>query len=221
MTDDVAPVLPRLTPDSCLAASRTLARRDRALATVIREWGPCPLGERPRRDGFAALVRMIVFQQLSGKAAETIHTRALASMGCRTCPPAETWLATPPEVLRAAGLSTQKLGYIRDLCTRVAAGTLPMHHLWRLPDEEVITHLTQVKGVGVWTAQMYLMFQLRRPDVLHLGDLGIVNGFTRLYGNGAKLTPDDMTALAERWRPWRTVGCWYLWRALEIRTPDA
>lgn len=208
----------RLTPASCLSATRALARRDPALGRVIRAWGPCPLGRDPRRDGFAALVRMIVFQQLSGKAATTIHARVLAAMGCTACPPAATWLAAPPAALRAAGLSTQKLGYILDLCTRVDAGTLPMRHLWRLPDEEVIAHLTQVKGVGVWTAQMYLMFQLRRPDVLPLGDLGIVNGFARVYGDGTRLTVDEMTERAERWRPWRTIGCWYLWRALEITT---
>ena len=161
---------------------------------------------------------MIVFQQLSGKAASTIHARALAAMGASTCPPASRWLATPPETLRAAGLSTQKLTYILDLCARVDAGTLPMRHLWRLPDDEVIAHLTQVKGVGVWTAQMYLMFQLQRPDVLPLGDLGVVNGFTKVYGEGQRLTADEMTALAEVWRPWRTIGCWYLWRALEIET---
>lgn len=161
---------------------------------------------------------MIVFQQLSGKAASTIHARVLAAMGAAVCPPAATWLATPPDTLRAAGLSTQKLTYIRDLCARVDAGTLPMRHLWRLSDDEVIAHLTQVKGVGVWTAQMYLMFQLQRPDVLPLGDLGIVNGFTKVYGAGQRLTADEMTAVAEAWRPWRTIACWYLWRALEIET---
>lgn len=208
----------RLTPDTCRAATKALARRDPELGRVIRAWGPCPLGERPRRDAFAALVRMIVFQQLSGKAAETIHRRTLAAMGCTSCPPAATWLATAPETLRSAGLSTQKLGYILDLCARVDGGTLPLRHLWRMSDDAVIAHLTQVKGVGVWTAQMFLMFQLRRPDVLPLGDLGIVNGFTRVYGDGTRLDVERMTALAERWRPWRTIGCWYLWRALEITT---
>lgn len=210
----------RLTPESCRTATRALARRDPALGRVIRGWGPCELGARPRRDGFAALVRMIVFQQLSGKAASTIHARVMASMGSRACPPAAIWLATPRETLRAAGLSTQKLGYILDLCARVDAGTLPMRHLWRMPDDDVVAHLTQVKGVGVWTAQMYLMFQLQRPDVLPLGDLGIVNGFARVHGDGVRLTPDEMTARAEMWRPWRTVASWYLWRALEIESPE-
>lgn len=210
----------RLTPDECHRATRALVRRDPKLGRVIRAWGPCPLGERPRRDAFAALVRMVVYQQLSGKAAATIYGRVLACMNARTCPPAATWLATPQETLRAAGLSTQKTHYILDLCERVVVGTLPMRHLWRLPDDDVIAHLTQVKGVGVWTAQMFLMFQLQRPDVLPLGDLGIVNGFTRVYGNGTRLTADDMTSLAESWRPWRTIGCWYLWRALEIELPD-
>ena len=211
---------PRLTTEECRRATRAIARRDARLGRVIRAWGPCPLGERPRRDAFAALVRMVVYQQLSGKAAATIYSRVLAGMNVRTCPPAATWLATPEATLRAAGLSTQKTRYIRDLCERVAAGTLPMRHLWRLPDEDVIAHLTQVKGVGVWTAQMFLMFQLQRPDVLPLGDLGIVNGFSRVYGNGPRPTPDEMTTIAEAWRPWRTIGCWYLWRALEIELPD-
>ncbi len=206
----------RLTPDSCRTATRVLARRDPKLGAVIRAWGGCDLGTPSRRDGFAALVRMIVFQQLSGKAATTIHQRVVAAMGCTSCPPARTWLDTPPEALRAAGLSTQKLGYILDLCQRVDEGSLPLRHLWRLPDEEVIAHLTQVKGVGVWTAQMYLMFQLRRTDVLPLGDLGIVNGFSKVYGDGLRLTADEMTTIAEAWRPYRTIGCWYLWRSLEI-----
>lgn len=206
----------RLTPDSCRTATRALSRRDPALGRVIRAWGACDLSARPRRDGFAALVRMIVFQQLSGKAASTIHARALAAMGCSTCPPAAVWLGTPRQTLRAAGLSTQKLGYILDLCERVDAGTLPMRHLWRMSDDDVIAHLTQVKGVGVWTAQMYLMFQLQRPDVLPLGDLGIVNGFARVHGNGLRLTVDEMIERAEVWRPWRTVASWYLWRALEL-----
>ena len=158
---------------------------------------------------------MIVYQQLSGKAASTIHGRVLASMNCKQCPAASVWLATPRETLRAAGLSTQKLTYILDLCERVDAGTLPMRHLWRLPDDDVIAHLTQVKGVGVWTAQMFLMFQLQRADVLPLGDLGIVNGFAKIYGDGQRLTPDQMVETAESWRPWRTVGCWYLWRSLD------
>lgn len=216
----MVPVPPpsRLTPDSCRAATRALASRDPRLGAVIRAWGPCELGTPSRHDGFAALVRMIVFQQLSGKAATTIHQRVVATMGCSTCPPARTWLATAPATLRAAGLSTQKLGYILDLCARVEAGTLPLRHLWRLPDDEVIAHLTQVKGVGVWTAQMYLMFQLRRTDVLPLGDLGIVNGFSKVYGGGQRLTADEMSTIAESWRPHRTIGCWYLWRALEMTT---
>jgi DNA-3-methyladenine glycosylase II len=209
----------RLTPDICATAARNLARSDPRLAPVIRRWGLCPLGIRPRHDAFAALVRMVVYQQLSGKAASTIHRRVLAAMDATSCPPAAAWLATPETTLRAAGLSAQKTRYIRDLCERVVAGTLPTRHLWRLPDDDVIAHLTQVKGVGVWTAQMFLMFQLQRPDVLPLGDLGIVNGFARIHGAGQRLTTDAMTALAETWRPWRTVACWYLWRALEMDVP--
>lgn len=205
----------RLTPETCLAATRLLARRDPALAAVIRVHGPCALGTRARRDSFQALVRSIVFQQLSTGAATTIYTRVVATMGARACPPPATWLSTPEADLRAAGLSTQKLKYILDLCRHVTDGTLDTRHLHRLDDEAVIATLTQVKGIGRWTAEMFLMFHLQRPDVLPLGDLGVVTGFAKVYGNGTRLPPEQMTAHAERWRPYRSIGSWYMWRALE------
>jgi DNA-3-methyladenine glycosylase II len=209
------PAPTRLTPDTCLAATRLLARRDPALAAVIRAHGPCALGTRARRDSFQALVRSIVFQQLSTGAATTIYTRVVATMGARACPPPATWLATPEANLRAAGLSTQKLKYILDLCRHVTDGTLDTRHLHRLDDEAVIATLTQVKGIGRWTAEMFLMFHLQRPDVLPLGDLGVVTGFAKVYGAGTRLMPEQMTAHAERWRPYRSIGSWYMWRALE------
>jgi DNA-3-methyladenine glycosylase II len=205
----------RFTPDTCKAATRTLARRDPELARLIKVHGICPLGTRARRDGFSALVRAIIFQQLATAAASTIHDRVMTSMGCRSCPPPATWLATPEDRLRAAGLSNQKLRYILDLCRHVNDGTLDTRRLHRMPDEDVIATLTQVKGIGRWTAEMYLIFHLQRPDVLPLGDLGVVTGFAKVYGGGVKVPPDAMTAHAEQWRPYRSIGSWYMWRALE------
>ena len=141
----------------------------------------------------------------------------MATLGSRRCPPPATWLAAPEDRLRAAGLSGQKTRYILDLCRHVSDGTLDTRGLHRLADEDVITTLTQVKGIGRWTADMFLMFHLQRPDVLPLGDLGVVTGFAKVYGSGAKLSADAMTAHAETWRPYRSIGSWYMWRALEAR----
>lgn len=207
----------RFTPETCKAATRALARRDPALAGLIKAHGPCQLGTRSRRDAFTALVRAIIFQQLATRAADTIHDRVMASMDARSCPPPARWLSTPEATLRGAGLSGQKLRYILDLCRHVTDGTLDTRRLHRLPDEDVITTLTQVKGIGRWTAEMFLMFHLQRPDVLPLGDLGVVMGFARVYGGGTKVPAAEMTAHAELWRPYRSIGSWYMWRALEQR----
>ncbi len=207
----------RLTPESCRVATRMLARRDPALARLIKVHGPCQLGSRARRDAFSALVRAIIFQQLATAAATTIHDRVMASMGASRCPAPATWLATPEERLRAAGLSNQKLRYILDLCRHVTDGTLDTRHLHRRHDEDVVATLTQVKGIGRWTAEMFLMFHLQRPDVLPLGDLGVVTGFAKVYGGGERLSPEAMAAHAETWRPYRSIGSWYMWRALEAR----
>ncbi len=216
MTTTTLPAPVRLTPEMCATATRQLTRRDPALGRVIRAYGPCTLGLRTRRDSFSALVRAIVFQQLSTGAATTIYGRVLQTMNVRACPPPAIWLARPDGALRAAGLSGQKARYILDLCRHVSDGTLDMRRLHRMGDEDVIATLTQVKGVGRWTAEMFLMFHLQRPDVLPLGDLGVAQGFARVYGDGVRLTTDEMTARAEAWRPWRSIGSWYMWRALEL-----
>ncbi len=205
----------RLTPESCMAATRTLARRDPELARLVKVHGPCTLGTRARRDSFSAIVRAIIFQQLSTGAATTIYTRVMATMNATACPPPATWLCTPEAQLRAAGLSGQKTRYILDLCRHVTDRSLDTRALHRLADEDVITTLTQVKGIGRWTAEMFLMFHLQRPDVLPLGDLGVVTGFAKVYGNGSRLAAAEMTARAEVWRPFRSIGAWYMWRALE------
>lgn len=190
-------------------------RRDPVLAAIIKRHGPCGLGAaRDRFDHFAMLVRAIVFQQLSTKAATTIHTRLLACMpgGKATA----ECLATVTEAeLRAAGISRQKADYLRDLCEKVGSGTVPLDAVDAMTDEEVIEALTKVKGIGRWTAEMFLIFRLQRPDVLPVGDLGIVNAIQKAYRLRKKPTPDRMRKLGEAWRPYRSVATWYLWRSLD------
>lgn len=172
---------------------------------------------RPR-DGtggshFLALVRSIVYQQLSGKAAGTIHARFLALYPGGAPAPADV-LATSDAKLRAAGLSRQKIGYLRDLAARVHSGDLPLDHVETLTDDDLIAHLVQVKGIGRWTAQMFLMFKLGRPDVLPDLDLGIQNAIKRAYRK-RKVKPKDVMRIGAKWSPYSSVACWYLWRSLE------
>ena len=190
-------------------------RRDPVLASIIKRHGPCGLGEvRERFDHFAMLARAIVFQQLSTKAATTIYNRLLERMPAGQ-PTPEALVALSDEQLRLAGISRQKAGYLRDLSAKVAAGTVPLQAVDALPDEEVIAALTQIKGIGRWTAEMFLIFRLQRPDVLPVGDLGIVNAIHKAYGLRKKPTPDRMRKLGEAWRPYRSIASWYLWRSLE------
>src|SRR5258705_520600 len=160
-------------------AQRLLARRDPVLRHLMRAHGPCGLAARQHTNPFKALVRAIVGQQLSAKAAATIFSRFEGLYDAFPAPPQV--LATSDERLRAVGLSSQKLGYLRDLCQRIEEGQLPLDVLDRMDDEGVIEALTQVKGVGRWTAEMFLIFRLQRPDVLPVGDLGIVNAVRRAY----------------------------------------
>lgn len=190
-------------------------RRDPVLAAIIRQHGPCGLGAvRDRFDHFAMLARAIVFQQLSTKAATTIYNRLLESVPGGVPTPQALALLTD-EQLRAAGISRQKAAYLRDLCAKVVAGSVPLTAVDELPDEEVIVALTQIKGIGRWTAEMFLIFRLQRPDVLPVGDLGIVNAIQKAYRLRKKPTPDRMLKLGEAWRPYRSVACWYLWRSLD------
>jgi DNA-3-methyladenine glycosylase II len=190
-------------------------RRDPVLAGIIRRHGPCALGEaRDKFDHFSMLARAIVFQQLSTKAATTIHDRLLLAMpGGKASP--EALASMSDEQFRAAGISRQKAGYLRDLGLKVTAGLVPLHGVDAMPDEEVIAALTQVKGIGRWTAEMFLIFRLQRPDVLPLGDLGIVNAIQKAYRLRKKPTAARMTRLGEAWRPYRSIASWYLWRSLE------
>ena len=189
-------------------------RRDPVLAPVIRKYNKTTLVDAPVLDPFPALVRTITSQQLSTKAAATIHRRVCELMpGGAPVPEALTAIAD--EQLRGAGLSRQKVAYLRDLAAKALSGEFPLHDLSHLDDEQVIEAITKVKGLGRWSAEMFLMFRLRRPDVLPVDDLGIVTAIQRLYGLRKKPKPDRIRKIAEPWRPYRTVACWYLWRSLE------
>jgi DNA-3-methyladenine glycosylase II len=160
----------------------------------------------------AALVRALVSQQLSTKAAATIHTRVLQLMPSLT---AENILRVSPADLRAAGLSNQKVAYLRDLAERTVDGRLDLSSLRDKSDEEVIEAIVAVKGFGRWSAQMFLMFCLHRPDVLPTGDLGIVKGMQGVLGMKRRPAVRTMERAAEAWQPYRTIACWYVWRSLE------
>ena len=175
--------------------------------------GPYRPGDRTGGSHFHALIRSIVFQQLSGKAANTIHSRFLDLYPDRN-PTAAAILDTSDEKLRGAGLSRQKIGYLRDLSTRVLRAELPLDHVDTLPDAELIAHLVQVKGIGRWTAQMFLMFKLGRIDVLPELDLGIQNAIRRAYRK-KKVLPKDVLRIGAKWSPYSSIACWYLWRSLD------
>jgi DNA-3-methyladenine glycosylase II len=203
-----------VTPSDYARARRLLLRRDPILAAIIRKHGACGLAAAQRADHFSALVRAIVGQQLSTKAAATIHRRLvdLVPSGRTT---SASIACVDDEKLRAVGLSRQKSAYLRDLCVKVDDGTVRLDALERMSDEEVIEELTRVKGIGRWTAEMFLMFRLHRPDVLPVGDLGIVNAVKNAYGLRKKPTADRIMKIGEAWRPYRSVASWYLWRSLD------
>jgi DNA-3-methyladenine glycosylase II len=195
-------------------ARRILLRRDPVLAAVIRRHGPCGLAAARRADHFSALTRAIIFQQLSTKAASTIYNRVAAMMPNETPTPAG-FAARSDDELRAAGLSRQKIGYLRDLCEKVDSRKLDLEAVDALSDEDVIATLVTVKGIGRWSAEMFLIFRLLRPDVLPVGDLGIVTAVQRAYRLRKRPTPDRLRKIGEAWRPYRSVASWYLWRSLD------
>jgi DNA-3-methyladenine glycosylase II len=192
-----------------------LRRVDPKFGAVIDAVGKCRYSAREEGTHFGALVRSIVYQQLSGKAAGTIHARLRALYGDRDPTPAEL-LATPQETLRGVGLSRQKLSYLLDLAARVERGELPLDGVHELSDEELTEALVQVKGIGRWTAQMFLMFRLGRTDVLPDLDLGVQKGLQRAYGLRKMPKPKDVLRHGEKWAPYRTIASWYLWRLLDV-----
>ncbi|MGE0882305.1 MAG: DNA-3-methyladenine glycosylase [Blastocatellales bacterium] len=205
--------------DSFLAdlnkAERTLARRDKRLALFIKRYGACRI--RPHTRYFQTLVGSIISQQLSTKAADTIHKRFLSLYAPTRSPRPAQILMTPDDDLRACGMSFQKISYIKDIAAKTEDGTLKFSKLSQLSDQEIIEMLTQVKGIGVWTVHMFLIFSLARFDVLPVGDLGIRRAIQLAYGFDQLPNAEEIERVADEngWRPYCSVASWYLWRSLE------
>jgi DNA-3-methyladenine glycosylase II len=214
-------VPPLRRPDGLLydpdLACRHLAQVDPRLAELMSRAGPFTMRPQPTQSLFAALARSIVYQQLSGKAAETILGRVIRLFAPRRFPTPGDLLQVSAERLRAAGLSAAKTAALKDLAARTLDGTVPsMAQIRRMDDQAVIDRLTVVRGIGPWTVEMLLIFRLGRPDVLPLTDLGVRKGFGVTFRRGKLPDADVMLRRAERWRPYRSVASWYLWRALEL-----
>jgi DNA-3-methyladenine glycosylase II len=221
----------KLTPAALQRAIAHLKAADPVLREIIDRVGPPQI---PRRDAtFSAVARSIAFQQLNGKAATTIFGRLLTE--CANCNggaapkrPANTddWSAVTPEAIltltdaqmRAIGFSRAKASYLRDLSEKTRSGALNFAQLPDMSDEDVIEHLTQVKGIGIWSAQMFLMFALRRPDVMPTLDFGINTAIRRAYRKRKMPKAKQVLKIAEPWRPYRTAACWYLWRSMDVKT---
>ena len=193
-------------------------QRDQRLAAVIAAVGPYL--PNPRGDGFAALVRAIVSQQVSKYAAEAILARLHALFAGDRPEPAALLRLRAPRLI-GVGLSRRKVEYLRDLARHVVDGRIDFAALETLPDEAVVEALTAVNGIGRWTAEMYLMFTLGRPDVLPLGDVALINIMRELYGLPAEADASHFGAIAENWRPWRSVACWYLYRTINMQRTAA
>lgn len=211
-------------------AVRALSAADPKLARLIERAGPFTLKLPKQQSPFEALLRSILYQQLHGKAAAAIHSRLLTSFeplaGLGKHPTAQHVLDCPNEQLRAAGLSHNKALAVRDLAARTVDGTVPsLAKIKRMSDADIIEHLTQVRGIGRWTVEMFLMFRIGRPDVLPVGDYGVRKGFALTFQGlkpEQKVTPDLLPKpdvierRARRWAPWRSVASWYLWRACDL-----
>jgi DNA-3-methyladenine glycosylase II len=195
-------------------AMNHLKKSDPVLRAIIERVGPCRMEFGPAE--FCSLAEAIVYQQLNGKAAVTIWKRFAALAGEPVTP--EGILKLSDAQLRAVGLSKQKSAYLKDLAAKTAAGLLDFSTLPDLPDEDVIEHLTQVKGIGVWTAHMFLIFSLRRPNVLPTGDYGVQVAVKKHYKKRKLPKPKDMEKIARAWEPYRSIACWYMWRSLDIKT---
>lgn len=202
-----------LDPDALRKATARLRRSDPVLASIIRDVGACRLRTDETGGAFAALVESIIYQQITGKAAASIYGRVRKVVG-RRHPRPQDILGATEDALRQAGLSRQKVLYLRDLAERVRDG-LKLRSIRRQDDEAVIEALTRVKGIGRWTVEMLLIFRLGRLDVLPVHDYGIRKAMQRAYRFRTLPNPERMRRLAEPWRPYRTVACWYLWRSLE------
>ena len=205
-------------PVDAIKVMRELSRVDRRLAKVIRRVGCFPTAKQKTQPPFASLLQSIVYQQLAGKAASTIlgRVKALCTDGL---PTPEVILALEDVQLRSAGLSRQKIAAVKDLAARTLDGTVPpLANLRRMREEEILERLTKVRGIGEWSVQMFLMFRLGRPDVLPIHDLGIRKGFQVVYGHEDVPKPQVILEFGERWRPYRSIASWYLWRAADEKS---
>ena len=196
---------------SFAAAAAEIARRDKVMAGLMKRTGAFRL-PRPTADYFAALAESILYQQLAGAAAAAIHGRFVALFNGDLSPKAV--LALRPARLRAVGLSGNKTASIRDLARKVASGTIPLDRISALSDEEIVARLSVVRGIGRWTAEMFLIFQLRRLDVWPVSDYGVRKGYSLAYGLRDLLTSKELQGKGERFRPYRTVAAWYCWQAV-------
>ncbi len=195
-------------------AEKHLSKVCRRFARIVPGHEPFPSKFERSKDPYRALVRSVVFQQLSGKAAATIHGRVLALFPDKDHPDPEDILDAREDMLRSAGLSRQKIAALKDVSQKRIEGVIPpARALVRLPDEEIIERLTAARGVGRWTVEMYLIFTLGRPDVLPVDDLAVRKGAEKLYKRS--FTPKELAAYGERWGPWRSAAAWHLWRYMD------
>jgi len=207
--------VPRVARRAVIEASDELARREPNFRAIVESVGPADLRRgRPRRTHFAELVRAICYQQLAGAAAGTIHGRLEVALGATT---PEAVLATSVTELRAAGLSANKAASIRDLAEKVLTGEVELDRVARLSDDRIVEELTLVRGIGRWTAEMFLMFQLGRLDVWPVDDLGVRKGYGVLFGFASAPSARELQPLGESLRPYRSVAAWYCWRAADTR----
>lgn len=198
------------TPDYWPQATRELAARDAVLRGLIDRFAGLALGSRG--DAFSTLARSIVGQQISVKAAQSVWDRLSGRLAAVT---PEAVVRTRRPTLRSCGLSARKVDYLKDLAAKFIDGSLGAPHWHTIDDEELIVELTSVKGIGRWTAEMFLIFYLTRPDVLPLADLGLQRAMRIHYNRGRALSPQHMQRIASAWSPWRSVATWYLWRSLD------
>lgn len=198
-------------------AIQHLAAKDKTLARIIAQTGPCRLRPDRKQSPFEALVEAVCHQQLTGKAARTILGRVKALHPHRDFPAPEDLLATPDDKLRTAGLSRAKVASVKDISAKTLDGTVPeVKALAKLDDAEIIERLTTIRGVGQWTVEMLLIFKLGRPDVLPVDDYGVRKGFMLAYRKRDLPKPAALLAHGERWRPYRSVASWYMWRAIDL-----
>ncbi len=203
-----------MAPGPSARAAAALAGSDEVLAGLVDRYGPPRLGgRRPAAHRFAVLARAICYQQLAGKAAASIHGRFVTAVGGEVTP--ASVLATPPDDLRGAGLSAAKAAAVRDLAQKVADGQVALERIGRLDDEGVVEHLIQVRGIGRWTAEMFLLGTLGRLDVWPVGDYGVRAGFASAWGLPEIPTPADLLDRGEAFRPYRSVVAWYCWQVVD------